>query len=229
MRYHPRVMSLPIRLHQAVRLALVTGALCALSAHPASAQVRERLPLFVVDLQGTLPKFPTHGGFSGPRGLGESQLPAWGPGVNVGGQVFFKRGTKLSFGVGATYVFTRGTKSPEPAEGKTVAEGPTVTTKYAGLMPQVSINFGHRLGWSYISGGLGQSTLTINRDDAPEEVGAGTRTINYGGGARWFMKDHLAFSIDLRFFAVNPVDAGIGAYGHPRKTMLIFSAGVSFQ
>ena len=219
----------PTRQHRAALVAAAATALCALSAHPALAQVRERLPLFVVDVQGTLPKFPTHGGFSGPRGLSEDQLPAWGPGVNVGGQVYLVRGTRVSFGVGATYVFSRGSKSPEAEEGQSVGVGPVVVTKYRGLMPQVSINFGHRLGWSYISGGLGQSTLTINRDDAPEEVGAATRTINYGGGARWFMKDHLAFSIDLRFFAMNPVEAGIGAYGNPRKTMMIFSTGVSFQ
>ena len=29
-------------------------------------------------------------------------------------------------------------------------------------------------------------------------------TINYGGGARWFIKPRLAFSIDVRFYAVSP-------------------------
>ena len=30
------------------------------------------------------------------------------------------------------------------------------------------------------------------------------KTINYGGGARWFTKTHLAFSFDVRFYAINP-------------------------
>ena len=29
-------------------------------------------------------------------------------------------------------------------------------------------------------------------------------TINYGGGARWFIKPHVAFSFDVRFYAINP-------------------------
>ncbi len=218
-----------IRPHRRVRLVVAAAIFCAASAHHAAAQAREPLPLFVVDVQGTLPKFPTSAGFASPRGLNEEDLPAWGPGVNVGGQVYFKRGTRLSFGIGATYVFARGSRTPEPAEGQTTADGPTVTTTYKGLIPQASINFGHRRGWSYISAGIGQSTLTINRDDAPEETGSGTKTINYGGGARWFAKDHLAFSFDLRFYAINPVTADAESYGHPRKTMLIFSTGVSIQ
>ena len=210
------------------RLA-IASALC-LVPLVSSAQPRERLPIIVADVQGTLPKFPTHGGFSGPRGLNEAQLPAWGPGVNLGGHVFVLRGKKVSMGLGASYVYTRGSQAPDTdSEDALTAGAPTVTTVYKGLMPQVSINFGHRYGWSYISGGLGQSTLTINRDDALEESGAATRTINYGGGARWFRNDHLAFSLDLRFYALNPVEAQAGAYGHPRKTMLIFSAGLSFQ
>lgn len=208
---------------------LAVAALLVASVHPSYAQARERLPMLVVDVQATLPKFPTQAGFSAPRGLNEVELPGWGPGINAGGQVYLRRGRRLSFGVGATYVFTRGSKSPEPPEGKTTAEGPTVTTTYKGLVPQASINFGHRLGWSYISAGIGRSTLTINRDDALEETGAASKTINYGGGARWFAKDHLAFSFDLRFYAINPVAASPTAYGHPRKTMLIFSAGLSIS
>lgn len=216
-------------LHRVTRIGLAVVALCTATAHQASAQPREPLPFFVIDVQGTLPKYPGVAGFAAPRGLNESELPAWGPGVNLGGQVYVTRGTRLSFGVGATYVFTRGSREPEPPEGQTVAEGPIVTTTYKGLVPQASINFGHRYGWSYISAGIGQSTLTINRDDAPDETGTATKTINYGGGARWFARDHLAFSLDLRFYAINPVVADVTSYGHPRKTMLIFSTGVSFQ
>ena len=27
-------------------------------------------------------------------------------------------------------------------------------------------------------------------------------TINYGGGARWFAKKHMAFSLDVRFYEI---------------------------
>lgn len=115
---------LPTRLHRAALVAAAATALCVAAAHPAHAQVRERLPLFVVDVQGTLPKFPTHGGFSGPRGLSEDQLPAWGPGVNVGGQVYLVRSTRVSFGVGATYVFSRDRNRPKPKRARAWAWAP---------------------------------------------------------------------------------------------------------
>ena len=69
-------------------------------------------------------------------------------------------------------------------------------------------NFGKRDGWSYISGGIGWSTYTTEREDAPlPDPESRSKTINYGGGARWFAKKHLALSVDLRFYAVNPQDA----------------------
>ena len=35
-------------------------------------------------------------------------------------------------------------------------------------------------------------------------MSARLKTINYGGGARWFAKAHVAFSFDVRFYAINP-------------------------
>ena len=36
--------------------------------------------------------------------------------------------------------------------------------------------------------------------------------LNYGGGARWFNSPHLAFTFDIRFYAISPRDAdGDGA------------------
>ncbi len=29
-------------------------------------------------------------------------------------------------------------------------------------------------------------------------------TVNYGGGARWFIKHHLAFSLDVRVYEIQP-------------------------
>ena len=53
-------------------------------------------------------------------------------------------------------------------------------------------------------------------------------TINYGGGARWFIKAHLAFSFDVRFYAINPGSAYTFSQS-PRTTLLVVGAGVSVK
>ena len=50
-------------------------------------------------------------------------------------------------------------------------------------------------------------------------------TINYGGGARWFAKPHLAFTFDVRFHGHHPGTPQGGLPGSPRMTMLIIGAG----
>ena len=71
-------------------------------------------------------------------------------------------------------------------------------------MPQVSINFGRKLGWSYLSAGLGVSKVTSRADavgstPAIEVPDAWNSALNFGGGARWFMKPHLGAGFDVRF------------------------------
>ena len=63
------------------------------------------------------------------------------------------------------------------------------------------------------------------------------KTINYGGGARWFIKPHVAFSFDVRFYAINPGTAGTALIqgvltpfdGTPRTALLIIGAGLSLK
>ena len=81
------------------------------------------------------------------------------------------------------------------------------------------------------SGGLGQSTWSVipaGRAPLPSDL-ARLKTINYGGGARWFSKTHVAFSFDVRFYAINPGPASIDFPGSPRTTMLVIGAGVSLK
>ena len=57
------------------------------------------------------------------------------------------------------------------------------------------------------------------------------KTIDYGGGARWFAKPHLAFSFDVRFYAINP--SHFRQPGWPeqvlRTTLFVVGAGVSIK
>ena len=69
----------------------------------------------------------------------------------------------------ANVVFARGSSAieTENADGTTTTS-PTVATALPAISPEISLNFGHRNGWSYISGGMfGRSKLYLDRDDAP--------------------------------------------------------------
>ena len=97
--------------------------------------------------------------------------------------------------------------------------------------PQLSFNFGTGHGWSYLSGGIGRSTWSIVPDgrDPLNADRERLETINYGGGARWFVKPHLAFSVDARFYAIYPGTPDGGRPGGPRTTLLIVGAGISVK
>jgi len=201
------------------------------SGPPPLAPVARQEPIgrFVIDARGALPIFTGAASIAPPRDLPESALPGFGLGLDVGAHVYPLRVGVVTFGFGASVLLGRGTKALEPAQGETVAAAPPVTSKVSAFSPQVSFNFGARNGWSYISGGIGRATLAVSRDDRPEEEGEATKTINYGGGARWFLNDRVAFTIDGRFYAMNPVEATELTAGHARLTLFVLSVGVAFK
>jgi hypothetical protein len=214
----------------AVAIAATVTVLAAAAA-PAHAQPRDPLPLFVVDAHGALPMLPTDDVIAALRGLDPATLPAWGPGFNLAAHVFPLRSRRISLGVGANYQWLRGSYTPDtPDDAEPDYDpGPSVVTRFVSFSPQVSLNFGHRRGWSYISGGLGPSTLTVSRDDYPEEEGEAQSTLSYGGGGRWFVKPHLAFSFDLRIYNIPVQEPSELSYGHPSGRLVSLNIGVSFQ
>jgi len=117
---------------------------------------------------------------------------------------------RLGFGVDLTRA--RGTASTQVSATST---GSTTTAASTGtfhaamtvttIAPQLSFNFGSHEGWSYLSGGYGMST-THAEVDVPESIGGDpgsrnrhTSTLNVGGGARWFLREHIAVGFDVRF------------------------------
>ncbi len=182
---------------------------------------------FVVDLHATVPRFPAEQQLADSRGMSLAELPGVGLGVQVGVHVYVFRLKAVTVGLGGEYAASRATQNP--GEGETDVRPATETFKT--IAPQLSLNFGTGNGWSYISGGIGQSTWSIV-PEGQEQFPADTdrmRTVNYGGGARWFAKPHLAFSFDVRFYQMDPGTPYFGHPGSPRTTLLIFGAGVSVK
>ena len=56
-----------------------------------------------------------------------------------------------------------------------------------------------------------------------------TRAINYGGGARWFAKEHIAFTFDLRFYRIDAQEADHGRPAYGGRRLMVFSAGISVK
>jgi hypothetical protein len=186
---------------------------------------------WVVDVHGTVPNFPDSQQLADSRSLALGELPGRGLGLHFGAHVYPLRWKIVTFGIGADVTLTRAHQSPEVISGGT--SGRPVTEQFAQASPQLSFNFGKGSGWSYISGGIGpgQWSVIVDGQDATDVDVARLPVINYGGGARWFIKHHLAFSFDVRFYAINP-PASLHLQdlpNPPRTHLLIMGAGISVR
>ena len=186
---------------------------------------------FVVDLHGTFPMFPNDLlELAKSRGLSLAELPGHGLGVDVGVHVYLLKWRAITFGLGGELTFGRARSMPPTVAGQTTSLRP-VAERFTSVAPQLSFNFGTGHGWSYLSGGIGQSVWSIHvegEEPGPADL-ARLKTINYGGGARWFAKQHLAFSLDIRFYAIDPGAPEFAFPGSPRTTLMVIGAGVSVK
>ena len=201
-------------------------------ARPARAQdPPPRIGPFVVDLHGTFPRFPEDQLVADSRNMWLAELPGTGLGVQIGLHVYPVRWKAITIGLGGEYAASRARQTP--AAGVTNVRA--AEERFTSLAPQLSLNFGNGHGWSYISGGLGTATWSLvpeGQDGYPPDSDK-RKTVNYGFGARWFARSHLAFSFDVRFYAINPGSAGqIGTIllpQSPRTTLMIIGAGISVK
>ncbi len=178
----------------------------------------------VVDLRGILPKFTEDLALAQSRGLASSDLPGRGIGIEAGAHVYPLGLGVATVGLGGQITLVRsGSAAKEPS--------PAVTARFTALASQISLNFGTGDGWSYISGGFGASRWSIVPEGGEPRVAdeAWVRTFDYGGGARWFRKPHVAFHIDVRVHAIDPGPVQVQLRRSPRTNLLIIGAGISIK
>jgi hypothetical protein len=203
--------------------------LCGFARLSSAQEPPPRIGPFVVDLHGTVPRFPNDPQLAESRGLAPGELPGSGLGVHTGAHVYVLEWRALTVGLGGSLTLARSHSGVKPLSP--VETGRAVTEKFTHVAPELSFNFGTGRGWSYISGGIGPGVWSVVPDGQVPTPGDEERlqTINYGGGARWFAKPHLAFSFDVRFYAINPGSPRGLLPGSPRRTLLILGAGVSVK
>jgi hypothetical protein len=218
---------------------LLSAVFCLLLAAPAAAQQKDPLPPFAVDLRGIFARHKSEPSTATELGVAAGNLPTRSFGLVGGGHLYVLRGRKIAFGIGGTMLVGGGHKSIElpPPPGSSTGSGtvmtsPTVRRHFRSIDPEFSLNFGHRNGWSYISGGfLGRSKMYLDTENTPATAAPQRRTLTYGAGARWFTNDHLAFSVEVRWYSIaeQPADAASHFVLEPRTTLMVLSGGISIK
>jgi len=157
-----------------------------------------------------------------------TELPGWGLGAQAGAHLYLFKWKAVTVGVGGEVMAARASSTPSASSGLTLRP---VEEHFVSAAPQLSFNFGTGHGWSYLSGGIGRSQWSLR--PAGEASGPADAevlpTVDYGGGARWFIKRHLAFSLDVRVYEVQPGTPFNGNPGSPRARLLTIGAGVSLK
>lgn len=188
----------------------------------------ERIGRLAVDLHGVTGSYGATAEQAAPLGYAASDLPGRGFGWDVGGQLYFMTVGKVTFGAGGNLVHTGGSSDPKDANGNST--GNQASTRFQSFATQVTANFGRRRGWSYLSAGYGVSTFAVwqSADSAPTGL-PNRSTINFGFGARWFQKEHVAFSFDVRFYKLAAQAATATVPSDAKQTRVVIGAGVSFR
>ena len=159
------------------------------------------------------------------------RVPQRAFGFGAGAHVYTFQIGAARVGFGVDLMRTRGTartevtSSTETAEGGAFVAAMTVTT----ISPQLSFNFGTHEGWSYLSVGYGAGTthsevnVPASFDGDSGSRNRRTSALNFGGGARWFLREHLAVGFDVRFHRL------LGTNAVPSTQMVGLSVGVSIR
>lgn len=217
-------------------LLLLSSALLLSSPAPALAQRRDPIGPYAFDLRGTFAKYKLQPSVATDLAVQPENLPTRSIGLVAGVHWYPLHAGQVTLGIGGQVAVARGSRTlePKPTTGSAAAQPtaatPTVLRHFRSIAPEVSLNFGHRNGWSYVSGGLGRSQLFLERADRPVGSAPGRKTIHYGAGARWFVNHHLAVSLDLRWYAVSPQPASPATgIEQPRTTFLVLSGGIALR
>ena len=212
-----------------VRRSVACLAVLAVASTATAQEPPPKIGPFVVDVRGTLPILPSSPQLAASRGLDEIDLPGLAIGGEAGVHFYFFRWKAITFGIGGDVIVARAHRTPETVATQPV--GHAVTETFVAASPQISFNFGTGNGWSYLTGGIGRSAWQIVPDGG--EVSPADderlRTVNYGGGARWFIKKHLAFNLDVRIYQIDPGTPQPGVPGSPRSNIVAIAGGVSIR
>lgn len=185
-----------------------------------------RIPLFVVDARGVFARIGQDATTATGLSTTVLELPATGLGAAGGAHVYLWRGRSMAFGIGGEAMVARARRELTDSTGK--PSGPVINRRLRALSGQLSLNFGRRTGWSYLTAGLGPTSFESYLGSATPD-GLRPTSLNFGGGARWFNWEHLAFTADMRFYTTKPALATPNTATRLRKNLVVFSGGIAIK
>jgi hypothetical protein len=206
---------------------LVTTLVLLCCGSPVFAQTSDPVGPFVIDARGLMAGLPTTAGWV-PVVPADTVVPSRGFGVEAGAHIYPVRWGPTRLGFGAAFSLARGTATAT-AEGT-----PDVVTKSTTFAPLLSFNFGHRQGWSYLSAGYGAAKV-VSDSQAVGTVPAATAdtgwggAINFGGGARWFVSDHLGVGFEARWHLLSSRTGSASSVAASRATLFHLAVGLSIH
>ncbi|HEY3158777.1 MAG TPA: outer membrane beta-barrel protein [Vicinamibacterales bacterium] len=189
---------------------------------------------YVIDVRGSMSGTPGGASFY-PSVPANALTPQRGFGFGAGAHVYPFRFGVSRVGVGIDLARARGTAASPATTATTSGSATTIVGSASAVdaamtvttvAPQLSFNFGTHDGWSYLSAGYGtaHTRAQVSTTPAAGDTTPGTATrerrsfvVNFGGGARWFLREHLAVGFDIRFHRL------------PAKQVFGLSVGVSLR
>ena len=187
-----------------------------------SAQARDPVAGFVGDLRLLTVSLPTSAGWTPATLTTGSLVPGRAFGGEVGAHFVLGPGRHRRLGLGASALLGQGR-----ATGTDGAATVTTRLSTGGATRLVELRTSPRLELCERWCGHGQGLVGSGRwASRPERLGSGS---TYGAGARWFLAERVAVSLDLRFWALSPRDATANRPRAPARTQVAFGAGLSLR
>ena len=184
------------------------------------------LPVFALDVRAGFASLGQDTTTAASVGVTPSDMPGRARTFVIGANLYVLRHGGFKLGLGAEAI--RGVSSNRRLDATGNDTGPVIRRRLEGFSGQLSVNFGKGKGWSYITVGGGPMKFETYLDEA-KPTRAGETTLNYGGGAKWSFKSHLAFNLDLRMYLTRPAVATFDAPARARKRITLLSAGISIK
>ena len=193
----------------------------------AFAQAPDPVGPYVIDARGLMAGLPTQEGWVPTLPAG-TVVPSRGFGLEGGGHVYPVRWGLVRLGFGAALTFARGTATA------TVEGTPDVVTRSTTFAPQLSFNFGHRLGWSYLSAGYGAAKVVseaaaVGTAPATTQDAGWGGAMNIGGGARWFVNERFGVGFEARWHLMSSRLDSAASLAAPRATLFHLAVGLSIH
>ena len=143
---------------------MLTLSILLVNSTQALAQNPERIGWFVADLRGSISPSGQNPALATSKGFDPATMPATTLGGEAGVHVYVYRWRVITFGIGASVHTSLADRQAQNTDLD--PNGPTLRKRFTVVAPQLSFNFGGRDGWSYLSGGLGSSNLSLLRLDS---------------------------------------------------------------